>query len=169
MNQIPLNYLSAAGQRAHIILPLTWFTIGVSCLVVLVIAILLYLGVRRARALRGAEEMRAVEVLRGHSGLQWIGIGLSISGVFLLATLIWTMVALAKSSGPPTNTQLTLDVTGQQWWWDVQYDAGEPDRTFRTANEVHIPVGVPVLVRLHGADVIHSFWVPKLAGKTHWP
>jgi cytochrome c oxidase subunit II len=76
------------------------------------------------------------------------------------------MVALAKTSGPPGNTQLTLDVTGRQWWWDVRYDAAEPDKTFSTANEIHIPVGVPVLVRLHGADVIHSFWVPKLSGKT---
>jgi cytochrome c oxidase subunit 2 len=76
------------------------------------------------------------------------------------------MVALAKISGPPGNTQLTLDVTGRQWWWDVRYDAAEPYRTFSTANEIHIPVGVPVLIRLHGADVIHSFWVPKLSGKT---
>lgn len=166
MSQIPLNYLSASGQRAHIILPLTWFTIGVSCLVCLVIAILLWLGVRRARALSGAEQMRAVEIVRGKSGLQWIGIGLAISGVFLLATLVWTMVALAKASGPPDNAQLRLDVTGRQWWWDVRYDAQEPDQSFSTANEIHIPVNVPVLVRLHGADVIHSFWVPQLTGKT---
>jgi cytochrome c oxidase subunit 2 len=85
--------------------------------------------------------------------------------VALLATLVWTMVALAKSS-VPANTPLTLDVTGRQWWWDVKYNAPEPDKSFTTANEIHIPVGVPVLVRLHGGDVIHSFWVPKLSGKT---
>jgi cytochrome c oxidase subunit II len=165
MSQIPLGYLDAAGQRAQIILPLTWFTLGVSILVCVIIAILLWVGVRRARLSGGAEQTRTVEVLRGSSGMRWIGIGVGISSVALLVTLVWTMVALARSSAP-ADTPLTLDVTGQQWWWNVKYNAPQPDQSFITANEIHIPVGVPVLVRLHGADVIHSFWVPKLSGKT---
>lgn len=165
MGQIPLGYLDAAGQRAQIVLPLTWFTLGLSVLVCVIIAILLWMGVRRARVSGGAEQTRAVEVIRGNPGMKWIGIGVGISSVALLVTLVWTMVALAKSSAPD-NTQLTLDVTGRQWWWDVKYNAPEPDESFITANEIHIPVGVPVLVRLHGGDVIHSFWVPKLSGKT---
>jgi cytochrome c oxidase subunit II len=166
MSPIPLGYLDAAGERAQITLPLTWFTLIISIIVCLVIATLLWLGARRAQISGGAAETRAVEVTRGGNGLKWISVGLGISAVPLLITLVWTMVALAKTSGPPGNTQLTLDVTGRQWWWDVRYDAAEPDKTFSTANEIHIPVGVPVLVRLHGADVIHSFWVPKLSGKT---
>ncbi len=165
MSQIPLGYLDAAGQRAQIILPLTWFTLGVSILVCVIIAILLWVGVRRARISGGAEQTRAVEINRGSPGMKWIGVGVGISSVALLVTLVWTMVALAKSSAP-ANTPLTLDVTGRQWWWDVKYNAPEPDESFTTANEIHIPVGVPVLVRLHGGDVIHSFWVPKLSGKT---
>jgi cytochrome c oxidase subunit II len=165
MSQIPLGYLDAWGQRAQIILPLTWFTLGISILVCVIIAILLWMGVRRARLSGGAEQTRAAEVIRGSSGMNWIGIGVGISSVALLVTLVWTMVALAKSS-TPADTPLTLDVTGRQWWWNVQYDAAEPDKSFTTANEIHIPVGVPVLVRLHGGDVIHSFWVPKLSGKT---
>jgi cytochrome c oxidase subunit II len=166
MSPIPLGYLDAAGERAQITLPLTWFTLIISIIVCLVIATLLWLGARRAQISGGAAETRAVEVTRGGNGLKWISVGLGISAVPLLITLVWTMVALAKTSGPPGNTQLTLDVTGRQWWWDVRYDAAEPDKTFSTANEIHIPVGVPVLIRLHGADVIHSFWVPKLSGKT---
>ncbi|HWC00295.1 MAG TPA: hypothetical protein VG672_26490, partial [Bryobacteraceae bacterium] len=165
MSQIPLGYLDAAGQRAQVILPLTWFTLGVSILVCVIIAILLWVGVRRARLSGGAEQTRTAEVFRGSSGMKWIGVGVGISSVALLVTLVWTMVALAKSSAP-ANTPLTLDVTGRQWWWDVKYNAPEPDKSFTTANEIHIPVGVPVLVRLHGGDVIHSFWVPKLSGKT---
>jgi cytochrome c oxidase subunit 2 len=84
----------------------------------------------------------------------------------LLVTSVLTMVALARSSAPSSGKTLTLDVTGRQWWWEVRYQADEPDKSFTTANEIHIPVGVPVMVRLHGGDVIHSFWVPKLAGKT---
>jgi cytochrome c oxidase subunit 2 len=166
MSLAPLNYLEAAGQRAQITLPLTWLTLIISIVVCVVIATLLWLATRRAQISGGADETRAVEVTRGRNGLRWISMGLSLSALPLLVTLVWTMVALAKVSGPPAHTQLTLDVTGRQWWWDVRYDAAEPDRTFSTANEIHIPVGIPVQVRLHGGDVIHSFWVPQLAGKT---
>jgi cytochrome c oxidase subunit 2 len=93
-------------------------------------------------------------------------VGLLITIVPLMVTLAWTMATLAATSGPPANPGVVLDVTGHQWWWEVQYDAPEADQTFTTANEIHIPVNTRVLVRLHGADVIHSFWVPKLTGKT---
>ncbi len=162
----PLGYLDAAGQRAHIILPLTWLTIAISVLVCVVIAILLWLAVRRARSSGGAVETRATAVTRGPSGVRWIGMGVAISAIPLLIALVWTMVALAEASGPPANPALTLDITAHQWWWEVHYDAAQPDQTFTTANEIHIPVGQRVLVRLHGGDVIHSFWVPKLTGKT---
>jgi cytochrome c oxidase subunit II len=52
-------------------------------------------------------------------------------------------------------------VVGRRWWWEVKY----PDQGMTTANEIHIPVGVPVQVQLQSADVIHSFWVPELHGK----
>lgn len=165
MNAAPLGYLDAAGSRAGTILPLTWFTLWVSVLVCVVIAVLLWLGVRRARGNRWVQ-VRDIPVSRGTSGLKWITVGLVISAVPLLITLVWTMVALAAVSGPPAHPALTLDVTGHQWWWEVRYDSDDPSHIFSTANEIHIPVGVPILVRLHGGDVIHSFWVPKLSGKT---
>ena len=60
---------------------------------------------------------------------------------------------------------LTLTVTANQWWWDVRYDTADPSKIVRTANEIHLPVGVPVQVMFKSNDVIHSFWVPNLAGK----
>jgi cytochrome c oxidase subunit II len=162
----PLGYLDAAGERAQAVLPLTWWTLIVSIVVCVVIGVLLWIPVRRNFVRGGIEQMRAVAPSHGRNGLKWIGVGLAISGVPLLVTLIWTMVALAAVSGPPENSTLTVDVTGHQWWWEVRYDASQPDQTFATANEMHIPVGERVLVRLHGGDVIHSFWVPKLTGKT---
>jgi cytochrome c oxidase subunit II len=159
----PLGYLNAAGTRADVILPLTWFTIIVSVLVCAVIAALLWIGVSRRRQ---AADIRSVPVERGGNGIRWISLGVMISAVPLFITLVWTMVALAKVSGPPRKPALTLDVTGHDWWWEVRYDASEPSEIFTTANEIHIPAGKPVLVRLHGGDVIHSFWVPKLSGKT---
>ncbi|HEV2706187.1 MAG TPA: c-type cytochrome, partial [Pyrinomonadaceae bacterium] len=52
------------------------------------------------------------------------------------------------------------------WWWEVEYDNRNPSLNVTTANEIHIPVGRPVFFRLTSNDVIHSFWVPNLHGKT---
>jgi cytochrome c oxidase subunit 2 len=161
----PLSYLDSAGARADTILPLTWFTIAVSVIVCVVIAILLWIAVARGTSSHDVD-IRRVPVDRSGNGLRWINIGLAISAVPLLVTLVWTMVALAHAAGPPSNPALTIDVTPHQWWWGVRYNGKQPSDIFDTANEIHIPTGVPVLVRLHGADVIHSFWVPKLTGKT---
>jgi cytochrome c oxidase subunit 2 len=60
---------------------------------------------------------------------------------------------------------LTIEVTGRQWWWDVRYLDSVPGRIVRTANELHLPVGQRVRLRLRSLDVIHSFWVPGLQGK----
>jgi cytochrome c oxidase subunit 2 len=56
-------------------------------------------------------------------------------------------------------------VRGYQWWWEVTYGDAQPARVFTTANEIHVPVGRRVSIELAAADVIHSFWVPNLAGK----
>lgn len=64
-----------------------------------------------------------------------------------------------------SDNDLTIQVRGLQWWWDIVYLDPSSQRSFRTANEIHIPVGRNVRLQLHGVDVIHSFWVPSLAGK----
>jgi cytochrome c oxidase subunit 2 len=165
MKAAPLSYLDSAGIRASAILPLTYFTLLVSIIVCLVIALLLWMAVRRAR-LPGALPMHSIPIECGESGIRLIGIGLAVSALPLLVTLVWTMVSLAAIAGPPANPGLVLDVTAHQWWWEVRYNARQPADAFTTANEIHIPIRARVLVRLHAADVIHSFWVPKLSGKT---
>lgn len=60
---------------------------------------------------------------------------------------------------------LPIRVTGFQWWWEITYPDPRPDRTVVTANEIHVPVGRPVRIELAASDVIHSFWIPSLAGK----
>jgi cytochrome c oxidase subunit II len=60
---------------------------------------------------------------------------------------------------------LTIKVRGLQWWWDVEYLGPSPGQRVQTANEIHIPVGRTIRLQLEGIDVIHSFWVPSLAGK----
>jgi cytochrome c oxidase subunit 2 len=86
--------------------------------------------------------------------------GLALPGVLLTALLIYgfRLEPQAEAGARP----LVIEVTGHQWWWEVRYP-GAPEAV--TANEIHIPVGRTVRVEVRSADVIHSFWVPRLAGK----
>lgn len=85
---------------------------------------------------------------------------------FLLLVLVAASVATDRALARlPADGALQIQVTARQWWWHVRYGDAEPSRMFVTANELHIPVGRPVVLTLESADVIHSFWVPNLAGK----
>lgn len=91
-----------------------------------------------------------------------------VTTVMLFVYLIMSFVAGRAISSPlhgEDMSVLTIDVTGHQWWWEVRYGDKNPSRSFTTANEIHIPVGQPVLLRMTSQDVIHSFWVPNLMGK----
>ena len=94
----------------------------------------------------------------------WIvGLGVGVPIVILSALFVWADVFVINSTAAPKtgSTQLTVDVIGHDWWWEVRYPASGVE----TANEIHIPVGVRVLARVSTADVIHSFWVPELNRK----
>jgi cytochrome c oxidase subunit 2 len=161
----PLSYLESAGAHADRVLPLLWFDLLLSIVVIILIGLLVFDGSRRRVASGGAAETRAVPIERRPGGMRWILIGLGISIVPLLISLVWTIHALAHVGTLPRNPRVAIDVVGRQYWWEARYDGGEPDLSFATANEIHIPAGEPVLIRLRGGDVIHSFWIPKLAGK----
>lgn len=165
MKTSPLGYLDAAGVRAQHILPLTWFTLCVSIAVCVIIGAILWIAMRRRCVLPGVD-IASVAIERGADGMRWIRVGVLLAAAPLAVTLVWTLIALRAVAGPPLNPELVLDVTAHQWWWGVHYSGAQPADDFETANEIHIPVGRPVLLRLHAADVIHSFWVPKLTGKT---
>ncbi len=63
------------------------------------------------------------------------------------------------------DPRIKLTVTANQWWWDVKYTTADASKTVHTANEIHLPVGEAAEVTLKSNDVIHSFWIPNLAGK----
>lgn len=90
--------------------------------------------------------------------------GVAFPVITLTALLVYGVWAMGSLRGDP-QPELEIDVVGNQWWWEVQYQREEPDEAFKTANEIRIPVGAQVRIRLHSDDVIHSFWVPNLAGK----
>lgn len=98
----------------------------------------------------------------GRRGAIVVG-GIAFPATVLFALLVYTLVrANSLSGGEPA---VRVEVTGHQWWWRIAYLADDGTVDFVTANELRIPVGQPVEIRLRSADVLHSFWVPSLAGK----
>lgn len=166
MSAAPLQYLlHAAGPAAAPAYRLGWALIALVVAVMVIIAVLLVGALARRRPplpLASAHKLPA-----DAGGLNWIVIGTGISSVALFAALIYAMTTLESVASPPREPPLTIDVTSYDWWWKIDYpDALDPSREFVTANEIHIPTGVPVRVELRSADVIHTFWAPQLAGKT---
>jgi cytochrome c oxidase subunit II len=101
------------------------------------------------------------------SSLRRVIAGATITTIVILFVLIVasSLTGKANSELQEKKNPLTIQVTGNQWWWAVQYLNGDPTQNLSTANEIHIPVGRPVQIRGVSNDVIHSFWVPNLNGK----
>jgi cytochrome c oxidase subunit 2 len=168
------SYLDATGTAGHAEAVLGRWLTGVSVAVVVLVCVAIIAGMTRRRESSDAPA-RSDALARGDaparheiaSGLSWIYVGLGATMVVLLVTFGGTMVTLNAATHPRRTPSLTMDVTGHQWWWEVRYSQeGNAGLGFVTANEVHLPIGIPVRVRLHAADVIHSFWLPQIAGKT---
>jgi cytochrome c oxidase subunit 2 len=131
---------------------------------VLVIAFLVATIARRRRA-----HANVVEAGKHHESDPLMRTGLIAWGALVATGLIGLAIASfftdRSMASAAAHEKLSLTVTANQWWWDVQYNASDVSKTLRTANELHLPVGVPVRITLRSNDVIHSFWVPSLAGK----
>lgn len=161
----PLGYLFGAGPRN--VSNLTWGVLTISILVVLIITGVLLFAIFARRNRISSESSNERELVsRAGNPVAVIYAGLVLSTVVLFGVTIWTMMTLADIAGPPSAPKVTIEVTGHEWWWEVRYIGDDPSQTFVTANEIHIPVGEPVAIKLRSADVIHSFWVPALSGKT---
>jgi cytochrome c oxidase subunit 2 len=141
------------------------FLVVCAAMYVLVIAFLLIAIVRRGRA----GEANVVEDRRHHGENPLMRAGLmgwgAVVGAGLIGLAIASFFGDRSMAEAAANEKLSVTITGNQWWWDITYNAADPSKTLRTANELHLPVGVPVHIYLRSNDVIHSFWVPSLAGK----
>ena len=84
-----------------------------------------------------------------------------IPALILAAIAVPTVRGIFQTNAVPGGEALNVQVVGHQWWWEFRY----PDLNITTANEVHIPVGQTVSFRMGTADVVHSFWPPRFAGK----
>jgi cytochrome c oxidase subunit II len=147
--------LIPAGLEARQIANLTWvlFAFGAFVFLIVIGAVL--------AAVYGSAGVRAALA----SNKTIIGLGLIFPAATLLALFIysvWFTNRLLVVTNDPH--QVVVKVTGEQWWWRVSYTT-KAGATFESANEIHVPVGQPVVFELNSADVIHSFWVPSLGGK----
>ena len=84
-----------------------------------------------------------------------------IPALILAAIAVPTVRAIFETNAIPGKDALTIEVVGHQWWWEFRY----PEYNLTTANELHVPVGRTVSLRMGSADVIHSFWIPQFAAK----
>ena len=99
--------------------------------------------------------------------VKWVAAFTVVTALILVVFVFYSVrVSDATTQLPGPETQpVVVEVVGHQWWWEVRYLHLQANRTFTTANELRIPVGRPVILRAMSRDVIHSFWVPNLAGK----
>jgi len=153
-----------SGAVLHLFGLFFWICLLAFALVIafLAVAMLQARRVDAAQSERTEHDAIASRLLRG-----WI--------VFIIAGLLILtlgsyftdrhLALAAPDTGQSNRVPIRIKLTGQQWWWQVEYEDPNASQQIRTANELHLPVGVPVHIRLESIDVIHSFWVPNLAGK----
>ena len=160
----PLNTLDPRGKQSHEIQNLVVPVFIIAGIVFLLVEVgLIWLFARFRRNKDDVDGVDEPVQLHGKTPLE---IGWTVVPALILAVLavfnVKTILELDQTSARP----LTITVEGQQWWWEYQYDTnsdGKPD--IITANQMVIPVGRDVKLRIQSNDVIHSFWIPALNGK----
>jgi cytochrome c oxidase subunit 2 len=155
-----------AGAQAQALYHLWLILLAVCTTVFVAIMAALAMALRRAPRGTRATPPRLDVLERGEPApTRAVAIGVAVCTVLLLGLLAASVYTSRALAGLPLAGALHIDLTAHQWWWEARYDDAEPSRVFVTANELHVPVGRPVIVTLRASDVIHSFWVPSLAGK----
>jgi cytochrome c oxidase subunit 2 len=147
---VPRSDLTRSIQSVYALITVATVLIGVVVLAVITWILLRY-------------RQRPGEALppqtRGHSLLE---IAWTIApALVLLVIAVPTIQIVFRTQAPASPQALEIDVIGKQWWWEYRY----PKLGVVTANELHVPAGRPVVLKLVGWDVIHSFWVPQIAAK----
>lgn len=150
----PPQVLDPHGPFSNTVSTLAWVLIGLVTLIFLLVCAAMWVALYGSDTLRGK--------LGGERVVKWFG--LIIPAGVLLLLLAW---GLTVTRGLTTiqGDELRMRVSGNIYWWRVSYLDAAGQEILADANELHIPVGRPVVVEMVSEDVIHSFWVPKLGGK----
>jgi cytochrome c oxidase subunit 2 len=156
--------LHPAGPQAERAATLWWFFLWTATAVwVAVTVALLWAALHRRRLPADARHEPPPEARRGMA--RAVTGAVAATAVILVAFLVATFRTGRALTLPPEGTPLTIELTGHQWWWEVRYADPVASRRLTSANELVIPVGRPVVLKLSSTDVIHSVWVPNLAPK----
>ena len=126
---------------------------------VLVVAALLWATLRRRRVEEPSDDRRE------RSMRTTVIVATAATTIILFVFLILDLSVGRAITTNPGPEALQVRVTGHQWWWEIQYRDSLPQNWATTANEIHVPVGRPVVFELRSTDVIHSLWPPNLNGK----
>jgi cytochrome c oxidase subunit 2 len=151
------SVLHPAGVQATHLNHLWWVMFWVCTVVFICLMAAVFVAVVLGR--RGASRATDATLTGG------VGAAVGVSIVALLALLTASEITGRELEALKSQNALRIQITGNQWWWDVQYLNPNPSLTVTTANEIHIPVGRPVALVLKASDVIHSLWIPALHGK----
>ena len=151
----PPPVLDPAGPYSDKVTTLAWSLFALGALVTAIVVVALWV------AIKGSASWKAK--LGGERAI-WLG-GVAFPGVVLTALLIWGLTLTASLTEPIRGDEMRIRVIGEMWWFRVQYLDSSGEVVMEDANEIHIPVGRPVVLELESTDVIHSFWVPHLSGK----
>jgi cytochrome c oxidase subunit 2 len=154
--------LDPQGPKADAIADLFWIFTGVCALVWVLVMVFLIGALLRRHGER--PDPLATDPMQERRFTIVVSTFVGLTTVTLIALTAFSYAG-QKRLFDQHEGRVTLKVTGHQWWWEVRYEDAEPHRSFTTANEIHIPVGEPVRIKLESSDVIHSFWVPSLMGK----
>jgi cytochrome c oxidase subunit 2 len=145
--------LDTHGSSAKEIAGTWWLMFGLAVFVYVVVAGFILAAVVRGR--RGTARPSRIS----DNAFVWVG-GIIVPAMILIVLGVVT-IDTGRALRQPSKNPLVIDVASKQWWWAVTY----PQQGVTTANEIHLPVGEPIEVRLTSDNVLHSFWVPELAGK----
>jgi cytochrome c oxidase subunit 2 len=164
VNLVP-NIFAPVSGHARALYTYSMLVLGITGAIFVVVASLLAYAVVRFRERPGDERVEPPQIYGSDQvEIAWTVIPVLIVIVLALVTTR-TIHAVQDAPKPPGAIEVTA--IGRQWWWELRY----PDLGIVTANELHIPVSdprnpTPTYLTLLSADVAHSFWVPRLAGKT---
>lgn len=152
------------SPQAHLVATLWWWMLGVGAAVwLIVIATMFYASFAR-RGNRGDDGLDHVSE-QTHRTMERVVVGAGVVTVLVLAAFLAFDFSVGHALAQHPARALTIDITGHQWWWEAEYEDPDPSKRLTTANEIHVPIGEPVQLKLRSADVIHSFWAPSLNGK----
>lgn len=155
---LPQSTFNVAGPVAQAQLDLFWLTFWLGVLVALIVGGVLVYVIWRFRH-RG--ESAPPRQVHGNTTLEIVWTFFPVVILIVIAVPTVRTIFETESRVQPIGEDLMVRVTGYQWWWAFDY----PDLGITTANELHIPAGRRVVLQLVSADVLHSFWVPSIAGK----